>query len=452
MPDSDRTAHVFIDTNIALHFRKMDEIDWQQLTGADKVVVVISPVLVKELEKQKITNPSRKTRHRASETVKWLGSFNFKDNDSIRDGVFLHFIGHEPKDFKSHSLSRDIADDNLIASALDYHLQHNLDQPVFIVTDDLGIKIKVAARESIEIIKLSDEHRLKVEPDKLEAENTKLRQRVALLESRIPKLSVAFEGGLNKLERCFVKSTISAKSTMKDVLSPSQIRKKYLLKAEDVSAEEKRPEPRGTIEHLNAQLGSPTYQNKMLEEYYESYDKYCADKVAYEEKISLYFWLQLVISNTGTAPASEIDLYLYLPEGVKAVDDLPAKPKCPSPPGERKYDPMIDWHLRNYAHLTSAHSANSNNGKPRIEDGGSVLRISVDNLKHGFERKCNDITLRFQDWQSLKSFEIKFSISANEIPVETEGKLHVIAHVQNTQKPATTDDLPPLDCTSTTRI
>lgn len=65
MSSSDNTAHVFIDTNVALHYRRMDEIDWRQLTGADKVVIVITPVFFRELDKQKVTNKSEKIRDRS---------------------------------------------------------------------------------------------------------------------------------------------------------------------------------------------------------------------------------------------------------------------------------------------------------------------------------------------------------------------------------------------------
>ena len=69
-----------------------------------------------------------------------------------------------------------------------------------------------------------------------------------------------------------------------------------------------------------------------------------------------------------------------------------------------------------------------------IEDDGSSVRISADNLKHGFERECDYITLRFQDWESIKSFDIGFSISANEIPKANEGTLHVIARKEDQQQ------------------
>lgn len=58
-------------------------------------------------------------------------------------------------------------------------------------------------------------------------------------------------------------------------------------------------------------------------------------------------------------------------------------------------------------------------------------RLDVDKLKHGFNRTCDYITLRFQDWQSLKLFDMEFSISANEISEATEGTLYVIAKEQN---------------------
>ncbi len=326
MSSSDNTAHVFIDTNVALHYRRMDEIDWRQLTGADKVVIVITPVFFRELDKQKVTNKSEKIRDRAKKTVKWLWKCYSEGSNSIRDGVTLHIVTHEPEvDFKYHNLSNDVADDHLIASALDYHLQHDLDQPVFIATDDTGLKIK--ARDGIKLLELPDKFRLKSEPDK----HAKPRQREEFLESRIPKLSVAFEGGKDRLKLSFVKPT------MKDVLSPSQIRKKYPLKEVNIPVGGL-PKPRGVLKQFGSQPHINIRHNKKLNEYYERYDKYYEDRVAYEEEASLYFYFQLVISNKGTTPASNIDLYLNLPDGVKAVDKFPEEPKCPPPSGQGFYN------------------------------------------------------------------------------------------------------------------
>ncbi len=295
-------------------------------------------------------------------------------------------------------------------------MPHNhINASVYIATGGLGLKLKIEANKGIELLELPDDLRLQPEPDKLEGENKKLHQQL----SRIPKLSVAFESGKNELELIF------AKPTMKGELSPSQIRKKYPLKDVNIP-EEKLPEPCSTFERINAQLGSPTYQNKKLEEYYKRYDKYYADIVVYRDKLGLCFCFKLVISNAGTAPTSNIDLYLNLPDSVKAVDKLPGKPKCPPPPGEE-----LDYFMRDQPAPTLPSLLFNNNGKPVIEEDGSSVRISVDELKHEFYRKCDYITLRFQDWESIKPFDMGFSISANEIPEATEGTLHVVARVQD---------------------
>jgi hypothetical protein len=68
-------THVFIDTNVAMHYQRPDQIDWKKLTGSDSVVLVAAPVLLSELERQKIHNPSRKLKERADAFIRWLVTF-----------------------------------------------------------------------------------------------------------------------------------------------------------------------------------------------------------------------------------------------------------------------------------------------------------------------------------------------------------------------------------------
>ena len=66
MPRS-TTAHVFIDANTALHFKRPDQIDWRTLANANEVVLVAAPVLLRELEQQKVINGSSKLKDRAAD-------------------------------------------------------------------------------------------------------------------------------------------------------------------------------------------------------------------------------------------------------------------------------------------------------------------------------------------------------------------------------------------------
>ena len=90
-------AHVFIDANTALHFRRPNEIDWCALVNARKVVLVAAPILLRELEDQKITNSSRRLRDRAADYIKWLSPFVRDPEASVRKGVSWLFLPGEPK-------------------------------------------------------------------------------------------------------------------------------------------------------------------------------------------------------------------------------------------------------------------------------------------------------------------------------------------------------------------
>lgn len=111
------TAYVFIDTNTALHFRRPNEIDWCALVNARKVVLIAAPILLRELEDQKIINDSRKLRDRAAAYIKWLSRFVRDPEASVRESVSWLFLPGEPQiDFRAEGLSFKVADDQLIAS------------------------------------------------------------------------------------------------------------------------------------------------------------------------------------------------------------------------------------------------------------------------------------------------------------------------------------------------
>lgn len=190
---SQSIAHVFIDANTALHFKRPNEIDWQLLTGTGAIVLVAAPILLRELEKQKIFNPSRKLRERAATYVRWLHSFLINPDSEVRPGARWLFLSVEPTiDFAAARLSPNISEDHLIASVLDYTPEPP--GALFVATADIGLEAKLRAR-GIAILALPDGVRLPPEPDPVEQENRALRQQIARIEARMPKLSVAFSSG-----------------------------------------------------------------------------------------------------------------------------------------------------------------------------------------------------------------------------------------------------------------
>lgn len=65
---------LFLDTNIYLHCRLVEEINWPQPVGADSVEIVVPRVTLHELDKQKNINASSKIRERVRSVLQKLES------------------------------------------------------------------------------------------------------------------------------------------------------------------------------------------------------------------------------------------------------------------------------------------------------------------------------------------------------------------------------------------
>src|SRR5690348_14199336 len=133
---------LFVDTNVLLHFKRFEEIDWISLTKSSAVTLLLAPIVLRELDDQKATNPQNKLRKRAQALATWVNSKLSSADFRIREGVAIQFISEDPElDFEKHKLRREIGDDWLIASILDWR-NNNTHADVRLVSDDSGILMK----------------------------------------------------------------------------------------------------------------------------------------------------------------------------------------------------------------------------------------------------------------------------------------------------------------------
>ncbi|MCY3762501.1 MAG: hypothetical protein OXH50_14730 [Gemmatimonadetes bacterium] len=432
------TVRVFIDANTALHFKRPDQIDWRTLANAIEVVLVAAPVLLRELEEQKIINGSSKLRERAADYIRWLHQFVRHPDTEVRAGVRWSFLPEEPQlDFTAERLSQTIADDHLIASVLDYTRQS--DVSVLVATADLGLEVKLRSR-AIGVLELLDDLRLPAEPDPVELENRNLKRQIARLEARMPKLSVVFEGGAQH-------HALSLRDpTTNSVTSLDQIRADNPLMY-GTQAVARRQDRVGAgivdIHRLAQRFGVTAEQadryNEELEQYFSQYQHYLDDHAAWREALSLHHLVKLVIANDGTAPASNIDLDLFFPDGTRPVDegDIPKEPKAPKAP--RRPQRIMD--IRSFSgfdHLPSLFPptlhdkiAPYDDGKPIVGEDGNSVRIGYSTLKHGLSVTSDGLLFRFADATTVRAFSVEFRLSANEPLDAVEGQLHF--RIDNTE-------------------
>lgn len=434
MPDRE-VAYIFVDTNTALHFRRPDEIDWCSLAASKQVVLVAAPILLRELENQKIVNTSRKLRDRAGSFIKWLHPFVLDSSKEVRKGVQWHFLTSEPQvDFASERLSLTVADDHLIASVLEFSRER--DEAVFVVTADIGLLVKLRTR-GVSILTLPDEAQLPSELDPLERENRALREEMRRIQSRMPRLAVRFPNGSQDCEAFLLCPP------PEDIRSLQEIRLAHSVMIIPSSRKPAPNDPYGFgitnflvgLDSLGVSEESARTYNDELREFYAKYESYLRSDETWQELIGRHVSVEFSLANEGSAPATNIDLELSFPENISPVeaDSLPERPRPPSPPRKPSIFGMhgeygtTDRDLSSYLdpsrHIFEAPAIGD--GIPDVSRDGRSACISFASLKHGFSETTEKLLLRFSSGSAVSSFSIGYRLSADELPEAVTGDLHV---------------------------
>lgn len=433
-----KTAHIFLDTNTALHFQRPDQIDWCELAGCNQAILVGAPILHRELEKEKVHNPSGKLRKRAGAYTKWLAEFVFDPAREVRSGTTWHFIPNEPQiDFREHSLSAEIADDHFIASVLSYRPPE--DAKVYVVTADTGMHIKLRYRQ-IAALRLPDSTKLPDEPDAQEKELQELRRKVA--QKHIPslKLITTSADGRHPLK---LRSQVMAPS----VIPLEEMKRRHPpLEASESLTPNNRAALTADIRYqvmcaeMCGTLLTPERAqeyNKESEAFLIKYNEYHSKLLHWEEQAALTVELELTLSNKGTAPATNIDIILRFPEDIILFEagDFPKRPKEPRPPdrpscavfpdmrqfllGGPDYSGLLQTPYPTLSHVKA-------NSAARVDLEDHHIHYWPRNLKHGFTEELEKIYFRFPSRQSVRQFHAEYEISSAELPEPITGRIHFV--------------------------
>lgn len=434
-----KTAHIFIDANTALHFQRPDLIDWCGLTGCKQAILVGSPILHRELEHQKVHNPSGKLRKRTAAYIKWLVEFVRDPAREVRAHTTWHFIPVEPQiDFREHNLSAGIADDHLIASVTSYEPPASAE--VYVATADIGMEIKLRHRKITPLL-LPNAAKLPDEPDAQEKELQDLRRKVA--QKHLPTLTLITEmdGNRHPFE-------VGPQASAASAIPPEEMRRKYprLQGPHEILTPDQKAALPSDIRYqlLCADMCGVTESvekyNKEREAFLAEYDEYFSKLLQWEEYAALTVEVDLTLSNEGTAPATDIDIILRFPEDIVVFeeDDFPERPEEPKPPYRTDtlmhfsaltgYDPSSLLQSTNTAfpHVNVNSSASANQEQHQVNYWSR-------NLKHGFTEKLDPVYFRFPNRQAVRQFQVEYEISSAELPEPTTGKLHFVFDEAGTQ-------------------
>ncbi len=420
-------VYCFLDTSILIQFRTFDEIDWPKVVSAPAVVLVLAPIVLAELNQHKddYTNEWRRKRARTlvSKLKSFLGQTGSAPSAKVRPDVSLLDIPNEPVvDWATLGLDPAVNDDRLIAAVIKFCEQH----PTFeamIMTDDILLQRK-AISHRIQFIdpegriapieRLSDER----------AEVRRLEKQVQELKSRTAKPQIWFwEQGATTNTITRIVSTVSARSSS-DAEIVQQVEQKQ-RKLEQLAASAPRSATQTEISKFV----------KAYEGYIQRLEQMLILKRTKDFGLSVQ--LQFVLQNTGTAPATDLELSLRFPKDslvVGATDRLELEywdevviPNEPVPDWIKAKNPF------DYAALTVPYVAHSTEppGQPRPkgplyeQEDRSIVWFTTPKLRHKEDWHLKSV-IAFLPPETRGGIAIWYSIHADDLLDKIEGQLNVV--------------------------
>ncbi len=425
----------YLDTMTLIHFKRFDTLDWQSiLDTSEEVSLIITPIVLRELNKKKDSDQNKGIRKRSGDILKVLEKY--QDNGEIKKGVNLNFISIEPQvDWKAIGLDSEIADDRLIASMLN---EEDISK-LRLVTSDFGLKLKAKLWE-IKIVKLDDSFKEAVRVDEDEKKIKELEKKIAHYENASPKLGL--------------------------YVQPSNDTQFYEIEYQEVpdidpvTLEEEIKELRKALNYnsygklgLGVYAGLASVTGKEIKRYSDDVEKYITamrdffqNQNRYENFKSRLFSLNIVLSNVGGKPASDIDIIMHFPDGfmILSEDDLeeleeykePEEPKKPIGPrlsfGLSAMESLARFSQYDYE-LGTINVPNLTPMKlgvdyslVSIEKADSYkVHFKVEKLKQKSIQPLDPLYLLFDSYESIKSFHFEYVINTENHPDEFEGKLNI---------------------------
>lgn len=406
--------YILPDTNILMHFTRPDQLDWTARVGRKDVIILLCGVTMREVDKHGALHPVRRLKDRARNLKAWIRSHIGPAATTTPYPVIVD--AREPTAFLQRDLDPDMADDRLIAAALMLQAEG---REVVIFSDDTIVHAKLPAF-GLKGLWADEADRLKDEPDPLEAENDRLKRRVATFESRQPELAIEWPDGVPLFD------TVIFPAHPRDVLSPAQMRAKWMPLPDPGPTP---PMPRTTD---LAELGKfgPSQEdvlayNVALEAYFLDYEAYFENAKAFATAQAHVVPLNFVAHNRGTAVATSFRASIQTPPGMQLLDpddllgDPPMAPTPPRRPGTFRVDDALALlgHSRTPPRLARIpRFPGTRDNSPYLDREEGVVRLRRDKLQHHHSFAFDPAMARLDLATLGGGGQLEIVITAEELP------------------------------------
>jgi len=328
-----RTSIVALDTSVYLHCQFFTDVDWAGIAGCGKATLLIPLEVLRELDRQKDGNRSRKRRERARRVIAEINGALKHPKSEFRPGralqVYRSLLTEE--DFVAHSLDGGIPDERILAALLKFK-RENPNSAVTLIARDGTMQVN-ASSLGLPVIEPPASIEEPDEPDEVEKELNRVKKRNAEIEALIPSLALNIPGG-GQVARFSVRPFQGFGPAQREAFIEQRL-------AAHPPVEDRTNQPVTNI-------GMPYVQEAIR--YTEDRERYRADLKTYldvweqwDDRDARTGRLQLTVENTGRVPATDVSVELTFPFDIRvqlesASPTPPSEPRPPHPPSGSSVD------------------------------------------------------------------------------------------------------------------
>lgn len=408
--------YLVLDTNVYLHYKDFEQVDWKSMVG-DDVTICVPMVVLNEIDKHK--DQSRGKIQKRAKKLSSRFSELFLQGEAAQ--IAVEEMDNPPSTaFNDTRFHKDINDDWIILSAI--HASHDNSSTV-IISGDNGILLK-AKHFALGFYKMPDNLLLSEELSEEEKEIMKLKEQLSKHEDRLPKPMVEFNNQTNRL--------VIDKPTFVDIAKEleaykAQLKEKYPYKSTSIDSYR----GQGQAIRLSSKLDYSTIRYR--QEYNEELDDFFEKKVTikqcelikqlFEQRfVRIDFWL----GNIGTSSLGDTMVFVTFPPDVLVYDKNSKKDyhlEDPKEPRLKSNDTQ--------SHVFQMYSFGKTYKDIEIWDvdkpiENHELKYPSNKLIHNLCEHLGSKEPVYIDIEQCGNFTIDWTVFDSELIEPVSGELHVI--------------------------
>lgn len=194
-PDKASIVYCFLDTNILIHFKMFDEVDWCEVLEAEQAYLMLAPAVIAELNQHKDNRNNEWRQKRARKVLAKLKDILKETTPGnpahVRDRVLLLEITREPRvDWGALGLDPQVKDDRLLATVIEYTEQQPSNR-ILLISDDFLVQRR-GPTYNIQVIEPRETIKEIEQPPATASRIQELERQLQEYKSQLPDLSFSF--------------------------------------------------------------------------------------------------------------------------------------------------------------------------------------------------------------------------------------------------------------------